>query len=758
MLKKVGERTFKKYAWTVIVLFFVSTAFLAYRTQFVKLDYDFEKFFPVKDPETGYFLEYREKFTSDNDFLLIAIERKNGIFDDGFLKDVNSLVQQIEKVELVDTVLSITNLEEIYIYPNGISTSKKYFDFMDFKPKRDSARIYSKHELVKTFVPEDGKSLCVFVKHEDYLSAKKSDQFVGDIQKVLGSFHFEKVRIAGRTIGQQYYIHEMVQEMILYVGLGAVLVILFLFIAFRSAWGIILPLIVVMSSAVWLIGLMELTGTPINIILTVIPTIMFIVGMSDVIHLVSRYLDAFRQTSDKLESIKITLYEVGLSTFLTSFTTAVGFYSLYFVNVQPIKVFGIVMGFGVMLAFVLTYIVLPVLIFLAPSPKSIRKRLKTNFWQDHLRIWFMHVLKGRWKIIGVAVLISFIGLVGLSKIESNNFMMDDIRDENPLKQDFNFIDAHYGGFRPFELAVELKDSTSKIWDDDVLKEINRLEYYLENDYGVNIKNSLVTYLKVLNRSSAGGKPEAYELPSTNRKIKNFRRNLRIAGKGELLKSVLDSTERLTRISGTIPDWGNKMVSAKNHDLIEKFDSFSLKGKLHFQITGTAHLLDKNMSYLAGSLIRGLAISVVIVVLIISLIYRSFSIVLISLIPNLIPLIFIAGVMGFTGIELKSSTAIIFTIAFGIAVDDTIHLLGKFRFELSKGKSKLYALKRAYLTTGKAMILTTLILCAGFLLLVFSDFLGTFYMGVLLCITLFVALIADITLLPALLLMLFRKRN
>lgn len=180
--------------------------------------------------------------------------------------------------------------------------------------------------------------------------------------------------------------------------------------------------------------------------------------------------------------------------------------------------------------------------------------------------------------------------------------------------------------------------------------------------------------------------------------------------------------------------------------------------MEFNLTGTPHLIDKHLSYLSVSLVKGLGISVLIVALIIGLIYRSLSIILISIVVNVIPLIFIAGLMGFLGIELKTSTSIIFTIAFGIAVDDTIHFLGKFKHELMKGKSKVYALKRSFLTTGKAMILTTLILCSGFLLLIFSSFLGTFYLGLLLCIALFVALIADLTILPVLLLLFYKEKK
>src|SRR3989338_785811 len=213
-----------------------------------------------------------------------------------------------------------------------------------------------------------------------------------------------------------------------------------------------------------------------------------------------------------------------------------------------------------------------------------------------------------------------------------------------------------------------------------------------------------------------------------------------------------------RISGNVPDIGNVAITKRNEALFKFLDKHDLNGQLDYRLTGTAHLVDKNLKYLSFSLIQGLAISVLIVAFIIGLIYLSGTIFIITIVTNLIPLLCIAGIMGFFGIELKTSTAIIFTIGFGIAVDDTIHFLGKFKYELMKGKGKLYALKRSYLTTGKAMILTTLILCSGFLLLMFSSFLGTFYLGVLMCVTLFVALLADITLLPILLLLFYRPRK
>ena len=228
--------------------------------------------------------------------------------------------------------------------------------------------------------------------------------------------------------------------------------------------------------------------------------------------------------------------------------------------------------------------------------------------------------------------------------------------------------------------------------------------------------------------------------------------------GDFARSFIDSTEKNTRISGSIPDIGNIEVSKKNDALLDFLKDQEMNGIIEYRITGTANLVDKNLKYLSVSLIKGLAVSILIVALIIGLIYRSGTILVISIIVNILPLLFIAGFMGYFGIELKTSTAIIFTIAFGIAVDDTIHFLGKFKYELLRGKGKLYALKNSYMITGKAMILTTLILCSGFILLIFSSFLGTFYMGLLLSITLFVALIADMTLLPVLILLFYKTRK
>lgn len=755
----VGEKRFKKFAWIGLSVFILITAFLGYHLKDIRFDYDFENFFPSHDEETTFFFDYRDDFESDNDFLLISIENEKGIFNPTFLKKVDDFSEQLAKVKNVDYVRSITSEKEQFIFPGGSTSSKPYVDLSDFDAKRDSARIYKNDELINTFVSENGKAICIFIKHEDYLSKKKSDQVVNDVDKISEELKIKNIRIAGRAVGQAYYINKMIFELTLFFGLSIFLIILFLYIAFKSLWGVLIPQVVIVASLIWTVGGMGLFNEPINIILTVLPSIMFVVCMSDVIHLVSKYLDALRVEKDTFTAIKVAVKEVGLATFLTSITTSIGFFSLYFVRVQPIQIFGIILGFGVLIAFLLTFLTLPILFYIFPGPKYVRnENPKDHFWKKFLEKAFLFVMKKRKPIIITSILVMAVSIIGMLQIETNNFMMDDLKESEEMKQDFNFFDDNFGGIRPFELAIRLKDKDKKVWDKDIIQKLDSVETYLESEFGVTVKLSLVKIMKTLNRSSHAGNAESYEIPTSNSKIRTFKRIVKIADKGQFVRSIIDSTEQKTRISGTIPDLGNVLAREKT----EKFYAFlkknNLEDQIEFKVTGTGYLLDKNMRYLAVSLVKGLGVSIILVALIIGFVYRSGRILIISIIVNVLPLLFIAAYMGFTGVELKTSTSIIFTIAFGIAVDDTIHFLGKFKYELMKGKGKLYALKRSYLTTGKAMILTTLILSSGFLLLVFSSFLGTFYMGLLLCITFIVALVSDLTLLPVLLLLFYKEKE
>ncbi|PKR80756.1 hypothetical protein CW751_08270 [Brumimicrobium salinarum] len=744
------EKNLKRIAYAAITSVLLITAFFAFQLPNTQLNYNFEEFFPAEDEETSFFFEHRALFESDNDFLLIAIEREDGIFNRAFLNKVNQFAKTLDTLPNVLFTRDITHEKESFIYTGGRRGERPYIHLDSSNYHQDSIHIFKNKELINTMVNAEGTALTVFLRHKDYLSKAKSEQLVADVKAVTKTYDFESVRMAGRTVGQLFYIDTMITEMTTYVSMSIVLVIIFLIVAFKSLWGLMVPQIVIVGSMIWIVGFMALIEKPINILLIVLPSIMFVVAMSDVIHLISKYLELLRTGKPKTTAIKIAFKEIGMATFLTSLTTSIGFFSLLFVNVIPIQDFGLYTGMGVLFAFVLTYASLPALFYLTKVPE-VGKRTDRNFWKPIMRKVFLFTLKKRKLIPIISILAILLFAYGASKIVVNNFIMDDISQDSKVKQDFDYFDDRFGGVRPFELAIVLKDSSKSIWNAERLNEIEQIEQYLINEYGVSINTSLTRYISVLHRASHAGNAEKFYVPEKQSTIRKYKRMLKIADQGKFIRSVLDSTENTTRINGGVPDWGNIKATEKNKAFNAFIQQNKLNEHLNVHVTGTAELLDRNMSYMSSSLVEGLSFAIIVVSILMALLYRSFRMLIISIIPNIIPLIVIAGVMGFFDINLKITTAIVFTISFGIAIDDTIHFLSNFKLELRRGKSKLYALKSTFLGTGKAIVLTSVILIGGFSMLLMSSFMGTFYMGLMICITLVIAVLSDLFILPLLLL-------
>jgi predicted RND superfamily exporter protein len=605
------------------------------------------------------------------------------------------------------------------------------------------------------YINKDATGLLIYIKHQPEISKLKCDELKSNIDGLLKYYDIEEYHYAGRSIGQSYYIDTMQFETALFIGLSFALVILFLYLSFKSWWGIWIPLLIVSVSMIWITGFMAFVNEPMNLVLTVLPTIIFVVAMSDVIHLVSKYLEELRLGKTKNEAITIAYKEVGVATLLTSITTAIGFLTLLSVSLSPVKIFGIYTALGVLFAFLLAYTLLPALLVLTKPPKLVKKNIVKNYWYKFLHSAFRFVIT-KYKLIFVVFLFGVcVAGIGVSKVQTNYFLLEDLKKDNEMRSQFDYFDKSYMGLRPFEMVIELEDSTKSIYDYDVLQTINKLDSFLVENYGLKQTFSIVSVLKMANRTEHGGQQKYFGLPNKN-ETRKFIKKIQKFDKSNQLAMLVDSTEQYGRLRSTIGDIGKYAIDDKNVLLFDFIEKEIDKELFNIHLTGTGHLLDKNMSTLSLKLTNGLLIAVLLVSLIMGLLYKSLRIVLIAIVPNVLPLIFLAAILGFTGIDLKVSTAIIFTISFGIAVDDTIHFMSKFKLELSKGKSFLYALKRTYLSTGRAIVLTTLILCSGFLLLLFSDFLGTFYIGFLLSLTLIFALIADLLILPVLLLLFYKK--
>jgi predicted RND superfamily exporter protein len=750
------RKHFKIISYISLALVIIITALSLLELRKIKFNYDFESFFPVNDPDLDVYLKFRKTFEYDNEFVLIAIENKKGIFQKDFLEKIETLSDSLKHLPDITSVTSPTTLQNTSI--TGLGPIQFPYIHVD-EPERyktDSAIIFRSEELMGSFFSRDGKSISLFLKTTEGINKKKSDALVANINNVLTHLHFDNFRTASKAKGQQVYLKRLTGEFYIFFIASLLLVILFLYISFRSFWGVWVPLLVVILSIIWTLALMVASGKSLDIMTVLLPTMMFVVGMSDVVHIVTKYLEELREgKSSRFDALLKTIKDVGFATFITLITTSLGFLSLLNSHILPIRDFGFYTSIGVFIGFILAFTIVPLVLNVIPQPNLKLENESSRFWNKRLlRIlsWIFRNAKAIW--VGT-ILLTLLSLFGISRINLNNYMIEGLTTHDELRDDFMFFEKNFSGVRPFEVLVTPSDSNSTVLGVKEIRAMDKLENYLKKNYNVGFILSPVSILKGINKAENNGNPDYYKLPSDSESIVDLTDELSQFKKHKELKTLLTTDFRQARITGKMHDIGSKKIRKQNADLENFMATDPAMKPIQIKLTGAAVMLDKNNEYLVSNTLQGLWFSILIVGIIIALIHKSWRMAIIAIVPNLLPIIFIGGLMGVLGIELKSSTSIIFAIAFGIATDDTVHFLGRLKMEINHGKHIAYALKRTYLSTGKAVVVTSLILSAGFMTLIASGFESTFLFGLLVSITLLIAVLTDLLLFPLLVIWLIK---
>ncbi|MEC8361509.1 MAG: MMPL family transporter, partial [Bacteroidota bacterium] len=545
------------------------------------------------------------------------------------------------------------------------------------------------------------------------------------------------------------YVGVMEREVAWFVSVGIVLLVAFLWFAFRTVWGVMVPLTVVLMSGLWTLGIMVATGKAVDVMTVVLPTILFVVGISDVVHVLTRYYDERRADATHQTAMQRAFREVGLATFLTSLTTALGFLTLLTSSIGPVHDFGMYAAVGVGVAYVLAFTLLPSVMVLAPPP-VISKSGTGVFWNGALHKALRWTLRNKGMLAVAWVGIAGASVVLGSALRVDNKLIEDLRDDDPFRKQFVFFEREFAGVRPFELSVTLPDGADSPAS---LQALDALEQYLKADYGVGALVGPATEVRMAHRGYMGDREAYYAIPEDNRILGKVLRLMKRSGQWNML--VAEDRENV-RVFGKVEDNGSQAIQVKN-DKLEAWCTQNMPAGSAYKVTGTAHLVDVNNASLASDMVGGLGLALVAVAIIAGLLFRSGAMVVLCLITNLLPLAMIAAVMVLMDVDLKVTSGIIFTVAFGIAVDDTIHFLSKLRLQLSQGRTLPVAVKRSFLATGKAIVVTSLILCGGFMTLTSSSFLGTFHIGFLISLTLLFAVVADLTFLPWLVLRWFKAK-
>ncbi|MEQ6119316.1 MMPL family transporter [Reichenbachiella sp. MALMAid0571] len=750
----------------LLVILVVITAFMGYQAQFVNWSFNLANIVPADDPEMVHFKDFQQTFGEDGNILAIGI-KDSSVYQETNFRKLSYLTSELEKIKGVSNVLGLTNLQMLMkttVIENG--KEKKKFklqpifpEIPESKVKLDSMlqeamnlRVYS-GQLINI---QNGANMILVSIDKSVLNSKVRNVVIADILQVSDAFVNDtniKLHYAGLPYVRYTNTVKVKKELNLFLVLSLIVTGFILFLFFRSWQAVLFPLIIIGVIVIWVIGTLSLFEYKITLLTGLIPPIIVVIGIPNSVYMLNKYHQEYISHGDKNRALGNIIRRIGIVTLITNFTTAVGFLVLGFTDIVILREFGIVAGINILATFIVSLIMIPVVFSYLPAPsKKHTKHLEFKPLDKVLTAFDLAVHRHKYIIFFVAGVISAISLYGVSKIEAVSYMVDDLPEDSPVKQDLYFFEQNFSGVMPLEIIVDT--GTKKgVQNLKNLRKIDEFEKFLDSLEHVSQPISVVSFIKATRQAFYNNNPDQYELPNNRDKAFILRYLSEETDESGISTSFVDSTGQRLRVSLKIADIGSKKLDSLVNDVIKpKVAEIFADGKLKVMVTGTTLLFIKGNKFLIENLITSMAIAFFIIAVIMGLLFRNFKMIVISLIPNIIPLLITGGMMGFAGIPLKPSTALIFSIAFGISVDDSIHFLAKYRQELFLNRFFVpVAVSKSLRETGASMIYTSIILFFGFVIFAASEFGGTVALGALTSTTLLMAMFTNLIVLPALLL-------
>ncbi len=731
-----------KYRVFIIIGFSILLAISVWKIPTMKANYQFDDYFPQQDSTVTFYQNIEKEFGTAADFLLVAFENSPDVFDSSFLIKLDSFSNSLVRDSSVKRITGINNFQDVRKTPFGY-IQKNTLSLPSNNYSKVKNRFLKDPRTKKILVNKKGTAVCLVIQTKRNIPAKTANELIEKIVSSSEKIGLSKPKIGGQIYTETTYVKVLEKENIKLIPIFILVVSIVLLLLYRSVIASLVPTISVMAGLVLLYGYAAWIGRDINISTLMYPTVMAVVGMSDLIHLYTKYQDELLKGFKKKMAIANSLSELRNTLFLTSLTTIIGFLSISFSDIPHIHTFGFDAAIGVALAFFIAIFLTPIILFYIPVRFI---NLKKRNWDQFLNKAYFISRDHPKYIIGGSMLMLFLGLFGMQKINTNNKILDAISEKSNLKKEFLFFENEFSGIRAMELVLIMKDG-HQINEPKVLKDIDQIESYLNSLKPIGTVFSPTTFYKTIYDAQSGPMLSQYHLPEEDSKFKPLEK-LSKRFKNPFVNKDLNKG----LISARMTDVGRIKMQEINQEL-NAWVAKNLEDR-NFKIhsTGRHALIDRTNELMIDSMFKGLLFALILISFIIAFLFRSLKIGIISLIPNIFPLILTAGVMGFLGIELNGSSAIIFTIAFVIAVDDTIHFLKKYAF-LQKQKEQITKealIHQTIMEAGKAILVTSIILISGYGVLLLSEFKEAYYHGVLICFTMFWAVLADLFLLPILL--------
>lgn len=748
-----------RYRTLFIVFVALVTMLMTYFTFQVNLAYDNPKFIPDSDPDYVTYQAFKKTFGDDGNVILIGINTPK-IKELGFFRDWYDLADSLGKIEGVHRVLSLATIPNLYKNQETYRfEQKRVFNHNPETQKElDSllSEIYSLR-FYQGMLFKDSSDFTILALSMDkkILDTKERIPFVNGIEQQVRTVcekHDVQPHFSGLPYIRTEYLNKTRSEILFFTVLSLVITALILLFFFRSFKVMIFSLLVVTIGVVWQMGILVLLGYKVTVFIGLLPPLMVVIGIANCIYLLNKYHDEYKNHQNQILALQRVISKVGLAVFFTNFTTAVGFGVFVLTGSTVLVEFGWTAFFSIMSLYLISLVMIPVIFsYLPPPPEKHTKHLDNALLNGIISKVAAIVSGHRRKVYMVTVLFVLISLVGVALVRSVGYMVDDISKNDPLYKDLHFFEEQVNGVLPFEIVIDTRKNGG-VKDVSTLQRIDRLERKLAEFPEFTRPLSISGVIKFANQAYYNGNPRRFIVPNILDLGQIMGYMPARESSGSLLNSMVDSNFRKARISLQMADVGSERIKEVRNRVDSIAADIFPETQYTLNTTGTSVIFLKGNDYLITNLAISLAVAFVIISGIMALIFSSGRMILISLIPNLIPLLFTLGFMGYSGVHLKPSTVLVFSVAFGIAVDFTIHFLSKYRMELKRNKYNMQkSVMKALNEVGPSMIYTAVILFFGFIIFAFSDFGGTISLGIFTSITLLVALFSNLIVLPSLLL-------
>ncbi|MDA0728328.1 MAG: MMPL family transporter [Bacteroidetes bacterium] len=759
-----------------------ATVFMALQIPELKMQYKYGGILPLDDPAEVDHAKFLESFGAEGNVLIIGVEDSRIRTAEGLqawhdlAEDIRALRVMVDgqPMVIIDSVFAVTHAFDVVKHP----TEKRFVlepiasDIVHPDPSAPPLTDERANDIVNKvrslpfyngllYAPENDAMLMMVVFNLDMLNSPRrgtvveeiialSDQWSEDkgIETHLSGLPFIRIAMTNKVKGEIGY----------FIGAAMFVTALLLFLFFRNLAVVGVCMAVVFIGVIWSLGTIALLDYRITLVMSLIPALMIVIGVPNCIYLVNKYQGEFKRHGNKMMALQRMVTKVGNATLLTNATTAFGFATFIFTHSPILIEFGVVAALNIMLAFGISIVLIPALFTWLPEPHDRHLSHLDRVWVDNVVGSFVRTVQSGRRPVYLAALVVLLGsAAGMTRMVSTGNIVDDLPDDDRVLTDLTWIESRFKGVMPFEVLID-GHQPGQILNASNLSRIDRFQTLLTEYPEFSRSLSAVDAVKFGVQAFYGGDPDRYRLPS--RQERSFMGPYFRGSEGEasqhddanvVIANFVDSTRTITRVSAQMADVGTLEMDALMGDLRPRIDSIFPADRFDVTITGTSIVFLQGTSYLVNNLLISIALAIVVIALVMALLFKSGRMVGIALIPNLLPLLFTAGVMGWTGIPIKPSTILVFSVAFGISVDDTIHFLAKYRQELrSNGWNIRAAVLEAVRETGVSMMYTSIVLFFGFLMFALSEFDGTRSLGILVSVTLLVAMFTNLMLLPSLL--------